>query len=134
MAVLIDTNIAIHLRDGDPQVAARMDGLAEPPFISIVTLVELEGGVHSKPVLAAKRRAALDILLGGVVVLPFDDADARAYALIVSALGYSRPLILDRMIAATALVHDLLLITMNGADFRDVPELKLEVWELPRKS
>ena len=132
MAVLIDTNIAIHLRDGDPQVAARIAGLAEPPFISIVTLVELEGGVHLKSVLAAKRRAALDILLGGVVVLPFEDADARAYALIVSTLGYSRPLILDRMIAATALVHDLLLITMNGADFRDVPGLKLEVWELPR--
>lgn len=131
MAVLIDTNIAIHLRDGDPQVAARIAELAEPPFISIVTLVELEGGVHSKQALAAKRRAALDILLGGVVVLPFDDADARAYAVIVSALGYSRPLILDRMIAATALVHDLLLITMNGADFRDVPGLKLEVWELP---
>ena len=65
-------------------------------------------------------------------MLPFEDADARAYTLIVSTLGYSRPLILDRMIAATALVHDLLLITMNGADFRDVPELKLEVWDLPR--
>lgn len=32
------------------------------------------------------------------------------------------------MIAATALVHGLVLITLNGRDFTDVPDLDLEVW------
>jgi tRNA(fMet)-specific endonuclease VapC len=35
------------------------------------------------------------------------------------------------MIAATALAHDLTLITMNGKDFRDLPGLKLVEWETP---
>ena len=33
------------------------------------------------------------------------------------------------MIVATALVHDLTLVTMNGADFNDIAGLKLEVWD-----
>jgi hypothetical protein len=34
-----------------------------------------------------------------------------------------------RMIAATALVEGLTLITVNGEDFRDVPGLEFLVWE-----
>jgi predicted nucleic acid-binding protein len=32
------------------------------------------------------------------------------------------------MIAAQALVHRATLVTLNGDDFRDIPELQVEAW------
>jgi len=131
VAVLIDTNIAILLRDREPKTTARIGMLGGDAFISVVTHVELEGGVVRQPALAATRRASLDVLLQSLVVLPFDQRSAAAYRAIVEATGFSRQRLLDRMIAATALVHDLALITCNGDDFHDVPGLKLEIWPSP---
>ena len=96
-----------------------------------MTRIELEGGVYAKPLLADKRRDALKILLDRLAVLDFDAATADAYRAIVAQTGYSRPRILVRMIAATALVHGLTLITINGDDFRDIPGLSLEIWPSP---
>ena len=42
--------------------------------------------------------------------------------------GYSRRKLLDRMIAAQALVHRATLVTLNEDDFRDIPGLHLESW------
>ena len=44
------------------------------------------------------------------------------------AKGFSRRLVVDRMIAATALANDLSLATLNPRDFRDIPGLKIEDW------
>ena len=89
MAFLLDTDVALHLRDGDEAVTAKVAAL---------------------PVLA------------------FDDTAADAYRQIVESAGYSRRKILDRMIAAQAIVHRATLVTRNAADFRDVPGLDLMVW------
>lgn len=51
-----------------------------------------------------------------------------AYRTIVEAAGSSRRKILDRMIAAQALVHRATLVTRNPDDFRDVLGLNLVVW------
>ena len=55
----------------------------------------------------------------------------RCYARIVAALGFSRSRVLDRLIAATAIIGDLVLVTSNGPDFDAIPGLKLEVWPTP---
>ncbi|QXQ05476.1 PIN domain-containing protein [Sphingosinicellaceae bacterium] len=128
MAHLLDTSVAIPLRDGVPAILDRFAELPERPFLSMVGRVELENGVVRTAEFAARRRRALDMLLARVTVLVFDDLCADAYRLIVEAVGYSRPRVIDRMIAATALAHGLTLATLNGADFRDVPGLKLESW------
>ena len=60
MAFLLDTNVAIHLRDGDPTTMQKVSALQSAVLMSIVTRVELEGGVYREPVHASVRRARLD--------------------------------------------------------------------------
>jgi predicted nucleic acid-binding protein len=51
------------------------------------------------------RRPRLDAILASLPVLAFDEDSALAYRQILAASGYSRRKLLDRMIAAQALVH-----------------------------
>lgn len=131
MSCLLDTDVAIHLRNRDPFILEKITALPGPPLLSVISQVEMEGGVHAQPGLAAERRLTLNTLLATVTVLPFDGVEVAAYGRIVAALGFSRRKVADRMIAATALAHDLKLITMNGRDYAGIPGLRLEVWPSP---
>ena len=128
MTHLLDTNIAIHLRDGDPLVTEKIGALEGPVLLSIISRVELEGGVYREPGEAGVRRARLDAMLDALPVLDFDREAADTYRTIIEAAGYSRRKILDRMIAAQALVHRAALVTRNAADFQDIPGLALVAW------
>lgn len=128
MAYVLDTNVAIHLRDGDPVVSARIMALEGAILLSIITRVELEGGVYREPSEIGVRRGRLDAILRVVPVLDFDAEAADAYRLIVEAAGYSRRKVVDRMIAAQALAHRATLVTFNADDFRDIPGLSLLAW------
>ena len=128
---LIDTNVAIHLRDGHQAIAARIGRLDGPILLSVLSVVELEGGVDRNPAVAAYRRDMLDEMTVSFGTVAFDHKEARIYGRIVAACGYSRARVFDRMIAAQAISLDATLITINGADFRDIPGLKLEIWTNP---
>ncbi len=128
MAYLIDTDVAIHLRDGDAGVTAKIGALDDAILMSVITRVELEGGVYRAPAHAPVRRARLDVILKAIPALAFDDAAADAYGALVAHAGYSRRKLLDRMIAAQALVHRSTLVTMNSADYADISDLKLLAW------
>ena len=106
----------------------RLAELATQPAISVVTRVELEGGVYRDPTVAPVLRARLDLMLEEFEELPFTSAEAVAYGRIVEQCGYSRPKIPDRMIAATAIVAQAALITLNPRDFQHVPGLTIEDW------
>jgi predicted nucleic acid-binding protein len=125
---IIDTNVAICLRDGDSDVAARLSRLDSIPMISVLTRVELEGGVYRDLELAPIIRPRLDLLLQQFDELPFTTEEAKAYGKIVEHCGYSRPRTIDRMIAATAIVAGATLITLNPADFRAIPNLVVVDW------
>jgi predicted nucleic acid-binding protein len=84
MAFLLDTDVAIHLRDGDPAVTDKVAALGGAVLMSVVTRVELEGGVYREPAHAGIRRARLDAILAAVPALAFDDLAADAYGAIVS--------------------------------------------------
>ena len=124
--MLLDTSVAIAIWDGDP--AMRLRQLPVAPVLSIFTRIELEGGVHANAALAGLRRQRLDAILRALTVLSFDTSVVDAYGRIVASLGFSRRTIMDRLIAATAIVHDLTLITTNADDFAHIPDLRLEVW------
>ncbi len=125
---LLDTSAAILLRDDDPAAKAALANADNMPAISAVTKVELEGGVYASREMTAQRRIRLDALLGAMEVIDFNSAMAAIYGQIVKQSGFSRRKIIDRMIAATALVTGMTLITANGENFADIDGLKLEVW------
>lgn len=128
MAWLLDTNIAISIREKDGATIRRVKALPGPAYISVITRVELEGGVYTDPENAQTRRERLDDILKLFPTLPFDERSSDAYRDIVRACGYSRRKVLDRMIAAQAVVARLSLVTFNAADFRDVPDLNVLAW------
>ena len=128
MAYVLDTNVAIRLRDGDAVIAGKVAALDDAIVISVITRVELEGGVHRDPAERPIRRARLDAILSAIPTLAFDDAAADAYGEIVAQTGSSRRKLLDRMIAAQALVHRAVLVTMNPDDFADIVGLELQAW------
>ena len=70
MAYLIDTDVAIHLRDGDADVTAKVGALDDAIVMSIITRVELEGGVYRVPAQAPVRRARLVVIRQAIPARP----------------------------------------------------------------
>src|SRR3954469_8128071 len=131
MAQLLDTSVAVYLRDRNDALLTHLAALDQRPALSVVSLVELEGGIFAKPEFRELRHTRVEAMVRRMEVLPFGADCVSAYGRIVEAAGFSRRKVIDRMIAATALFHNLRLITLNGRDFDDVPELDLEVWPTP---
>lgn len=128
MAYLIDTNIAIHARDGTDKV---LDHLAQHDgevLLSALSLAELQRGIYRDSKFTAIRQTRLEILLRGLPVLPFDVPAAIAYGRIIAQCGWAKGRDYDRMIAAHAISSGCVLVTNNEADFRDITGLSIESW------
>jgi len=128
LAYLIDTNIAIHARDGTDAVLAKLAEHDGEVLLSALSLTELQRGVYRDPSLAAIRQALPEVLLRGVPVLPFDVSAALAYGRIIGQCGWARRRDYDRMIAAHAISSHSIFVTNNLADFSDIPGLSMENW------
>jgi tRNA(fMet)-specific endonuclease VapC len=128
LAYLIDTNIAIHARDGTEAVLERFARHEGAVLLSALSLVELQRGLFRDSRFTAVRQSRLDVLLQDIPVLPFDAAAAEAYGRIIAQCGWVKGRDFDRMIAGHALATASVLITDNTADFRDVPGLRMENW------
>ena len=100
MATLLDTDVVIHLRDGDPWVEEQVARLTPPFFISAITRVELENGAARAA--NADAMALLDQVNAYVTTIEFGADAVASYRRIVRATGYSRRKTADRMTAATA--------------------------------
>lgn len=127
----ISEPMAIYPQELDREVYNRVDSLPSLPRLSLLSWVELEGGIAANRQTSGQRRYNLDRLLAGLSILGVDAAIVLAYREIVGALGFSRSRIIDRLIAASAIVDEPTLIAMNGADFKNIPGLKLEIWPRP---
>ncbi len=128
MAYLLDTNIAIHARDGTDKV---LDKLAEHDgevLLSGLSLAELQRGLYKDPAYTAIRQGRLAVLLRHIPVLPFDGVAAEAYGQIIAQCGWSKGRDYDRMIAGHAIATASILVTDNVPDFADIPNLTTENW------
>ncbi len=123
---LLDTSALIPLRDNDPVLVELLSELDGEVVVSVASVVELEGGIARDPGQAERRRAVLNELMTGVRILAFTAQEAAVYGSIAQAAGYSRRKILDRMIAAQALVAGAVLVTLNPDDFAGIPDLRIQ--------
>ncbi len=130
MKFLIDTNIAIHARDGFEPVLERLALHEGVVFLSALSLAELQRGVYSGAAHSSLRQARLKRILQTVPVLAFDAAAAETYGQILAQIGWARRKDFDRLIGAHALATGCTLVTANAPDFADIPGLSLENWAL----
>ena len=119
---LLDTNIVSELRKPRPHggVVAWLQSTEDADLhLSAVTLGEIQAGVEltrdQDAAKAAVIEAWLELVAQSYSVLPMDGAAFRAWARLMHRR--SDTLYEDAMIAATAAVHNLTVVTRNVADF-----------------
>lgn len=119
---LLDTNVVSELRKAKPHraVLAWLNATPESSlFVSAVTLGEIQRGIEitrdQNPVKALEITEWADRLAATHNILPMDAATFRLCARLLHR--QSDALFEDAMIAATALVHQLTVVTRNTRDF-----------------
>lgn len=128
MTFLLDTNtISYYLRGDAPVVKRIQEREPRELAISAVTVMELRYGAARRR--APKLTAAIDAVLGALIVLPFDAAAAERAGAVRAALeakGVALGLA-DSQIAGQALVAGMTLVSSDAA-FRRVPGLTVRNW------
>lgn len=123
-SVLLDTSVAVAASD------VPVDLSSVNVAISMLTLAELTAGPHatSDDLERARRQDRVQRFESDVDALPFDTNCARAFGSVYAAtIAIGRKArgsrVVDLMIAATALAHDLPLYTLNPKDLRGLEDL-----------
>jgi predicted nucleic acid-binding protein len=136
VSYLLDTNVISELVRPRPQ-AAVLDWFADTPnealFLSVLTLGEIRKGVEKLN--DAPRREKLRVWLEhdlrdwfGARILPVDAAVADRWGRLLAEAGRPLPSI-DSLLAATALHHELRLVSRNARDFAYPGLVVVNPWE-----
>ena len=128
--ILLDTNICIYIiNHRPPNVVERFRRYRAGEIgLSSVVAAELAYGVAKSG--SARNRAALEMFLAPLEILPFDQDAVWVYGELRSELErLGKPIgALDTMIAAHALALNAMLVTNNVREFAQVPRLQLDNW------
>lgn len=135
MSYLIDTHVLSELRRKLPNPGVVAWFLRRPPptlHLSVLTLGEIRKGIEGVDD-ATRRQSLLDWLETDLPtfftgrILSVDAAVADRWGRLVAAAGRPLPAI-DSLLAATALEHDLVLVTRNTKDFFGLPVEIFNPW------
>jgi toxin FitB len=135
---LLDTNVVSELRKQRPHGAVVAWLRSRDPrdlHISAATLAELQAGIDITREQDAEKAADIEAWVDRVSevwnILPMDASTFRMWAKLMHRR--SDDLIEDAMIAATARVHDLQVVTRNVKDFRDFGVSVLNPYAPPKE-
>jgi predicted nucleic acid-binding protein len=135
---LLDTNCISELVSArpEPRVVEWLESADEGLlYLSVLTLGEIRKGVAL--LAQGKRRAGLETWLAVELqsrfsgrILPIDVVVADRWGLLAAdARRKGKPLaIIDGLLAATALEHNLTVVSRNAGDFADTPVAVLNPW------
>ena len=131
---LIDTNVVSEARRGSRQAVSWLRSVRpERGYLSALTLGEIMRGValrrRSDPKTAARLTEWLERLRLDHAdrILPVTDRIALEWGRIAALRPRGD---IDRLIAATAIVHDLILVTRNVKDFEDTTVSLINPWSV----
>lgn len=131
---LVDTNVVSEARRGTREAVSWLRSVnPSTVFLSVLTLGEIMKGVAMKE--RADRRAASRLAEWlhelrrdhADRILPITDAIAIEWGRIAALRPRGD---IDGLIAATAIVHDLVLVTRNVADFDEIYVPIVNPWDL----
>ncbi len=120
--ILCDTNIIIELYKNNPPIISELRKIgAKQIAISTITQAELYYGALNKRELQRIKKH-----LGQLNILAVDISVSEQFIQLMENYALSHKLTIpDALIAATALVHNLDLYTLNQKDFRFISKLRL---------
>lgn len=127
MGLMVDTNVFVGMEKRGTALDFSAWDSAENIYISVIVVSELLMGVHraDTPERRQRRSAFVEAIITKVGILDFTIAAARLHAEIHADLAKKGQLIgaHDLIIAATARLHGLSVLTDNVQEFSRVPGL-----------
>ncbi|CAN7618822.1 type II toxin-antitoxin system VapC family toxin [Rhizobium sp. LjRoot98] len=131
---LVDTSVISEAIRGAPEAVAWLRAQDSAAiYISVVTIGEIMRGIAQKQATDRRTAAHLAEWLRKLrhdhtaQILPVTDQVAVEWGRLAALRPWSD---MDGLIAATAIVHDLVVVTRNGADFTGVGLLVVNPWDL----
>lgn len=131
MRFLLDSDVLAGAIKGRLPVVLKLSQLRPTDVaISVLSRMEAEMALRQQPRAQARYGKLLKDFLASVLVLDFGAVEAQQA---VALNAYLQPAgeklaALDLMLAATAMAHQLTLVTDRGTTFASVPNLDVERW------
>jgi predicted nucleic acid-binding protein len=122
---LIDTNVVIEVLGGNTlPTRIKKELLCMPPVISAVTYMETLGWYRATPF----QIQIIQMFMSSAIILPINQPIIEKTVFIrqQKKIGLG-----DAIIAATAMVYNMTVVTRNISDFKSINDLKvLNPWEI----